>query len=150
MNLETLKNLAPDIVVIIAGNQIIKKQALELPKYGFINAHSSFLPNYKGLMPSFWVLRNKELETGVSVFFLREGIDDGPIIIQEKILIDEKMTQSNLIIHSKMLANKLIVKALDLIEDGEVTPLENMHGSYFKFPTREDVKEFHKAKKKFF
>lgn len=74
-NVDSLKSLNPDIVVIIAGNQIIKKAILDVPRYGVINAHSSLLPAYKGLMPTFWVLKNGEEKTGVTVFFLTEGID---------------------------------------------------------------------------
>lgn len=150
LNLARLKKISADIIVIIAGNQIIKKQALESTKYGVINAHSSLLPEYKGLMPTFWVLKNMEKETGVSVYYLTEGIDNGPIILQRKISIGEETTQAILVKECKVLATKLIIESLDMIENNQVTLLNNMGGSYYKFPTREDVNVFLSNGKNFF
>jgi len=148
-NIEKLKELDPDLIIIIAGNQIIKKSVLDIPRYGVINAHSSLLPKYKGLMPTFWVLKNSEKETGVTIFKLTEGIDDGPIINSRKIEIDSTTTQSELVKKCKYLANELIIEALEL-----VTPpgkyKKNEGGSYYKFPTRKDVREFYKNEKHFF
>lgn len=144
-----LKNINPDVIVIIAGNQIIKKQILDIPKYGVINAHSSLLPHYKGLMPTFWVMKNNELETGVTVYKLTEGIDDGPIIISKSISIDPKATQADLIVRCKKLANDLLIDALELIIKPEVFRSNN-GGSYYRFPTKEDVQEFYKLGKKFY
>jgi len=148
-NVQILKNLNPDVIIIIAGNQIIKKQVLDIPKYGVINAHSSLLPNYKGLMPTFWVLKNRDLETGVTLYKLTEGIDDGPIISQRKIKIDKNTSQSELIIKCKEVANDLILDSLDMIKnEDEFT--SNEGGSYYMFPTRMDVKEFYRNGNKFF
>ena len=66
------------------GNQIFKKQIIELAPKGCINLHTALLPKYRGLMPTFWVLKNNEKYTGVSVFFVDKGIDSGPIIVQRK------------------------------------------------------------------
>lgn len=148
-SVEKIRKLNSDVIVIIAGNQIIKKQVLEVPKYGVINAHSSLLPEYKGLMPTFWVLKNMEEETGVTVFKLTEGIDDGPILVQGKIKIEKSLTQSELVMKSKYLANDLIINALNII-DNENLFLKNTGGTYFKFPTRKDVDDFYKNGKQFF
>jgi len=51
---------------------------------GCLNLHSALLPKYRGLMPSFWVLKNNENKTGVSVFFVDKGIDSGPIFSAKK------------------------------------------------------------------
>jgi methionyl-tRNA formyltransferase len=148
-SIDKLKELNPDIIVIIAGNQIIKKQVLDIPKFGIINAHSSLLPFYKGLMPTFWTLRNNEKRTGVTVFKLTEGIDDGPIINSREIAISPQISQSKLISVSKLVANDLIIEALDLVNKPENFK-ENKGGSYYKFPNRNDVKIFYENKKKFF
>ena len=61
-------------------------------------------------MPSFWVLKNKEKKTGVSVFFVNEGIDSGPILVQREIYIGD-MTQSELISKSKQMEwNALLMR----------------------------------------
>jgi methionyl-tRNA formyltransferase len=148
-NVKAIKELGADIIIIIAGNQIIKKQILEIPPHGVINAHSSLLPEYKGLMPTFWVLKNNEKVTGVTVYRLTEGIDDGPIINQAKIPIESNTTQSLLVQQCKYLANTLIIESLELLVHGNSFK-ENTGGGFFKFPTRKDVKQFYKNGKKFF
>lgn len=148
VNVAKLKELNPDIIIIIAGNQIIRKQVLDVPAYGVVNAHSSLLPEYKGLMPTFWVLKNNELKTGVTVFKLTEGIDDGPIINQREVETGS-MTQSQLIQKLKYMANELLLEALDIVDKPELFK-ENSGGSYYKFPEKKDVKAFYKNGKKFF
>ena len=150
-SLKLLKLYNPDILVSIAGNQIFKKPLLELAPKGCINLHTALLPKYRGLMPSFWVLKNNEEYTGVSVFFVDEGIDSGPIIVQKKIKI-ENMTQSELISHSKKIGMDAIIEAIEKIHKNEVVLMDNddQKMTYYSFPKREDVEEFRKIGKKFF
>ena len=84
-SLEVLKEMKPDLLISIAGNEIFKKEIINLPTKGCINLHTALLPKYRGLMPAFWVLKNNEEYTGVSVFFIDEDIDSGDIIYQEKL-----------------------------------------------------------------
>ena len=81
-NLKILSDLKADLFVSIGGNQVFKRALLDIPSQGTINLHTALLPKYRGLMPSFWVLKNQEKYTGVSVFFVDEGIDSGPIVVQ--------------------------------------------------------------------
>ena len=148
-NVDLLKSLRPDVIVIIAGNQIIQKQVLEIPKYGVVNVHSSMLPLYKGLMPSFWVLKNEEKQTGVTLYKLTEGIDNGPIISQRSFDISMQMSQSDIIKKSKLLANDLIIDTLENLRNPKDFKV-NEGGTYFKSPTKNDVKEFYRKGKKFY
>ena len=66
-NISLIKSLRADLILIIAGNQIIKAEVLKSTKYGAFNVHSSLLPKYKGLMPTFLVLKNEGKETGVTL-----------------------------------------------------------------------------------
>lgn len=145
-----IRNLKPDIIIIIAGNLIIKKNILDIPTFGIINAHSSLLPKYRGLMPTFWVLRNNERETGVTVYKLTEGIDDGPIINYGKIKLDNKITHSELIIKSKKLANELLIDSLSLIKLGKFQKINTNKFKYYGVPSYEDTKHFYKIGKSFF
>ena len=151
-SLHTISLYNPDVIVSILGNQIFKKQILSLPKIGCINLHTALLPKYRGLMPSFWVMKNNEKQTGVSVFFMDEGIDNGPIIVQNKIKIENHYSQEDLIRITKKIGIKAIIKALVLIENNEVKLIKNDFSkrTYFSFPTKEDVKIFKKLNKKFF
>jgi methionyl-tRNA formyltransferase len=150
-SLKIIKSYSPDLLISIAGNQIFKKKLLELAPKGCLNLHTALLPKYRGLMPSFWVLKNNEKETGVSVFFVDEGIDSGPILVQERISIGN-MTQEELINVSKEIGMKAIIKAVRLIKSGSFDLIENPdeHMTYYTFPTKKDIKEFKSAGKKFF
>ena len=141
----------PDLLVSILGNQIFKKQIIELAPKGCINLHTALLPKYRGLMPTFWVLKNNEKYTGVSVFFVDEGIDSGPIIVQEKVEIGNR-TQEELISYTKKIGMECILKSIDLIEKDEVELIENNaeEKTYFTFPTKQDVTIFKENGKKFF
>lgn len=150
-SLSKIDSFKPDVLVSVTGNQIFRKPLLELAPYGCINLHSSLLPKYRGIMPSFWVLKNKEEKTGVSVFFVNEGIDTGPILVQKEILIGNR-TQDQLIRDSKMIGMDAIVESLTLIDAGafELQENDDNHMTYFSFPTKRDVAEFKKNGKKFY
>ena len=102
-------------------------------------------------MPSFWALKNCENYTGVTVFLMDEGIDTGKIILQEKIEILPSDTQSSIIKKTKIIGMDLLSKAVDLLENNEVSYTENsdLESSYFSFPTREDVIQFKKVRRFF-
>lgn len=150
-NLNIIKSCNPDLLISILGNQIFKRPLIDLAPKGCINLHTALLPKYRGLMPTFWVMKNNEEYTGVSVFFVDEGIDSGPIIVQQKVKIGEK-TQQQLIKETKQIGMNLILKSIDLIAKNELKLIENPDNekSYFSFPTRENVKEFKRQGKKFF
>ena len=146
-----IKLFQPDLLVSILGNQIFKSPILNLAPKGCINLHTALLPKYRGLMPTFWVMKNNEKKTGVSVFFVDEGIDSGPIIVQKEVEIGNK-TQEELINHTKKIGMEAIAKSIDLIQKNEVKLIENdpSKKTYFTFPSRQDVLEFNKNGKKFF
>ncbi len=150
-SIEKLKSFNPDLIISIAGNQIFKKPLIELAPKGCLNLHTSLLPKYRGLMPSFWVLRNNEKYTGVSVFFVDEGIDTGPLLVKKKVEIG-KRTQEELIKHTKKLGMDAIIEAIEKIKKGDYDLIPNLDedSSYYSFPTRDDVKEFRRMGKKFY
>lgn len=139
------------MLISIAGNQIFKKELIDLAPEGCLNLHTALLPKYRGLMPSFWVLKNNEEYTGVSVFFVDKGIDSGPILVQEKIKIGSR-TQEELIRETKKMGMDAIIKAIQKIQEGnyDLIPNSDDEMTYYSFPTRDDVKEFNKAGKKFY
>ena len=141
----------PDILISIAGNEIFKKPLIDLAPEGCLNLHTALLPKYRGLMPSFWVLKNREKYTGVSVFYVDEGIDSGPIITQKKFLIED-LNQEILIKKTKELGMKAIIEALQDIKNKNVKLIENNceDMTYFSFPSRKDVIDFYKNGARFF
>ena len=148
-NVDFIRNLRADLILIIAGNQIIKKRVLDSTKYGVFNVHSSLLPDYRGLMPTFWVLKNKESKTGVTLYKLTEGIDDGPIIASKEFKLTDTIKQSELIKELKILANDLVIENIEMVKDTN-NYKKSKGGSYYNFPKRSDVKEFLSLNKKFY
>lgn len=150
-NRAKIAEFKPDLLISIGGNQIFKLPLINMAIEGCINLHTALLPKYRGLMPSFWVLKNDEKYTGVSVFFVDEGIDSGPILVQKKVEIDNR-SQEQLIKHTKQLGMESIIEAVVKIKAKNyeliANPAEEM--SYFSFPTRDDVREFYKKGKRFF
>ena len=152
-SLEIIQSFKPDLLVSLAGNEIFKQPLFESAKYGVINLHSALLPKYRGLMPSFWVMRHNEEKTGVSVFFVDEGIDYGPIIVQKEVPLLDR-AQAELIWELKYRGADAIVEACNLVADlGENTPTmvnDENDMTYYSRPTKEDVKAFKSIGKKFF
>lgn len=152
-SIEIIREYKPDLLISLAGNQIFKQPLLQSAKYGVINLHSALLPKYRGLMPSFWVMRNDEKETGVSVFFVDEGIDSGPLIIQKKIFILNQ-TQAQLIWELKYLGAESIIEACGIIQThGAKTPVtqnDDNSMSYYSKPSKADIIAFQTLGKKFY
>jgi methionyl-tRNA formyltransferase len=142
---------APDLIVSLQANVIFKKALLALPSKGCINVHTAPLPRYRGLMPTFWALKNNETVTGVSVFFMDEGIDSGPILVQKSVGIDDR-SLDGLIRLTKRVGVDALVEAIDLIHGGEyeLIPNDDSDMTYFSFPTRQGVKEFLDGGNRFF
>ncbi|MBI3303119.1 MAG: formyl transferase [Deltaproteobacteria bacterium] len=142
--LDTLRALAPDVVVSINASQVFKKQLLTLPPLGCINVHGAPLPKYRGRLPSFWALFNREQETGVTVHFMNEELDDGPIIAQRRVPIVPGETQHSLIVKTKRVGAELLLESLDRLEKGtvETRPNDRAQATYYSFPTPEDGQKF--------
>src|SRR6185437_2534886 len=109
--LSTLKELAPEMGVVVAYGKLLPAAALQIPKYGFLNVHFSLLPAYRGAAPIQWTLINGEKETGVTLFWLDPGMDTGPVFSQKKIAIaEEDDTES--------LSRKLVIEGVQLLGAG--------------------------------
>ena len=146
-----LKDFEPDLLVSLFTMQIYKNDVIKIPKFGAITSHPSILPNYRGLEVFFWVLANNENETGVSVFFLTEKIDDGKVIWQRKIPIKSETTMDGLYDEITNLCAEGLIESILSIEDENLKYIPHTGtGSYFKMPTGESVRRFIKNKRKFF
>ncbi len=144
--LEELKILQPDIVVSYSAPLVFKKQLLELPKKGCVNLHCSFLPEYAGVMPSFWVLYKKEKYTGATVHYMDSKIDNGNILGQEKVMISDKETMFSLIKKTKEVGGKLMCEVLKKINEDNLVVEDNKvdKEKYCTWPTVEDFRNFKK------
>ena len=150
-SLEMISKFSPELLISILGNQIFKKPLLDLARFGCINLHTGLLPKYRGLMPTFWAMKNKEKFIGISVFFVDEGIDSGPIIIQQKIKIGNQSLEK-LIKITKLIGMDLIAQSVDLIKKNKFILIKNPDNemTYYSFPKRTDVIEFLNDGNRFF
>ena len=108
----------PDIIVTCAYGQIIPKEILDYPKFGCINVHASLLPKYRGGAPIHRAILNGEKETGITIMYMAEGMDDGDIISQEKVIIRDDETVGELHDELSNLGVKLLLDTLPSIFEG--------------------------------
>lgn len=87
-----LSDWNPDLIVVVAFGQILRQNVLDLPPYGCINVHASLLPRWRGAAPIQAALYHGDPETGVTIMKMDAGIDTGPILAQQKVVIKEKDT----------------------------------------------------------
>ena len=113
---DSLKKLNADLFVIVAF-RILPTRVFTIPPKGSFNLHGSLLPKYRGAAPIQWALINGEKETGVTTFFLKEKVDTGNIIAQEKIKISDDDNLGTL--HDKMseIGARLVLKTVNLIDN---------------------------------
>ncbi len=149
--LNRLREFDVDVIVSISCPQLFGKVLIDLPAKCCLNVHSALLPKYRGWMPTFWVLANGETETGVTIQYMGRKIDEGDIILQQKVPISENDTLDSLIRRCKIIGADLLLDALDLIEQDRVEPrtIDINKGSYFSFPTREAVTTFRNQGRRF-
>ena len=119
---EIIRNLKPDIIVVVAFGQILPKTLLDIPPQGCINVHASLLPRYRGAAPLNWCLINGETETGVTTMLMDSGLDTGPILLTRDTAIDENEQIGSL--HDRMseMGAELLGETLQRLKEGTVTP----------------------------
>ena len=118
--IEVLKDLAPDVIVVVAFGQIIPKAILELPKYGCINVHASLLPAYRGAAPIQWAVINGDEKSGVTTMRMDTGLDTGDMILKEEVTLDKKETGGSLFDKLSEVGARLLIRTLEVLEDGTV------------------------------
>lgn len=132
--LSILKQLQPDILVVVAYGRILPDEMLALPQYGAVNVHGSLLPRYRGAAPIQWAVLNGDRVTGVSTMYLAHDMDAGDIIYTSETEIGEFETSGELFDRLKDMGAELLVKTLRDIEAGTAprTPQNHAEASYVK------------------
>ncbi len=122
--LNIIKELNPELIVVVAYGKILPKSILEYPKYGCINMHASILPNLRGASPIQWSIVCGEKETGITAMQMDEGLDTGDILKQEKIAIDPNDNAGTL--HDKLsaLSAKLLTETINDLKDNKLNPVK--------------------------
>lgn len=121
---EILKEIAPDVIVVVAYGKILPKEILEIPKYGCVNGHASLLPKYRGASPIQWCIVCGETETGVTAMKMDEGMDTGDILKTVKTKIGAEETAEELFDRLSVITAELLVQTLSDLESGNITPIK--------------------------
>ncbi len=136
--IDELRELNPDLFVVVAYGKILPSELLKIPPLGCINLHASLLPKYRGAAPIQWAIINGEKTTGVTTMLMDEGMDTGDILLQEEMEITSDDTAETL---SKKLAKSgasLLIKTIIKIKDGSITPILQTGTPSYATPLKKD------------
>jgi folate-dependent phosphoribosylglycinamide formyltransferase PurN len=144
---ETLRQIEawqPDLVISIYLNQLIKPELINLPSQGTLNIHPALLPRNRGLFPYFWVLTERETETGMTIHWVDEKFDTGHVLLQEKLSVQPDDTITSLSYKSAVLGSDMLVRAIHSVAAGNppCLPQDNSEATYHSWPKPADQKRF--------
>lgn len=119
---DIIRELKPDVIVVVAFGQILPKALLEIPTHGCVNVHASLLPRYRGAAPLNWCIINGETETGVTTMLMDVGLDTGDMLLVRKTPLDQN--ENIVSLHDRMAAMgaDLLVETLDRLAAGDLVP----------------------------
>lgn len=137
---DEILDLKPDLIIVIAYAQIIPEDILNIPKYGVVNVHGSLLPKYRGASCIQAALLNGDKKTGVTIMKMDKGLDTGPILAQDEIVISEKDTFGSLYVKLSELGAKILTSSLIKYVVGEIKPVaqNNDKASYVGLLKKQD------------
>lgn len=120
--IKKLKSFEPDFFITIAFGQILSQEVLDIPKYGTVNLHASLLPKYRGANPIARAIADGEKVTGVCTMLTSIGVDEGDVVLTEKIEISDNMTTLDLAKKISDIAPEILKKSLRGICSGTIIP----------------------------
>ena len=133
---QLLREIKPDLVVL-GRSRIIRKNVINIPRIGILNAHPGLLPKYRGIDTVEWAVYNGG-DVGVTIHFIDEGVDTGGIIVQKTVNIEVSDTIASLTHKANTIAAELMTETVLRIMEGEdirITPQSIEDGrQYFKMP----------------
>ena len=142
-----LKDINPDIIVVVAYGKILPKQILEIPKYGCINVHGSLLPEYRGAAPIQWAIIDGKKVTGITTMFMDEGMDTGDMLLKKEVEILDSDNCDTMFDKMSIVGADLLIDTLDKVIDGSIKRIKQpKQGSIAPQITREMTKlDFNKT-----
>ena len=119
-----LRELAPDLIAVVAYGRILPKEILEIPPYGCINVHGSLLPKYRGAGPIQWSVINGETETGITTMYMGGGLDTGDMLLVQRTPIDPEETAGELFDRLAPMGADCLKKTVRALEEKRITPVK--------------------------
>lgn len=144
--LAVLRELAPELLVVVAYGRILPKEILDLPQYGCINVHGSLLPKYRGAAPIQWSVLNGDAIAGVTTMYLAEGMDTGDMIYRQETPIGAEETSEELYARLAPMGAALLIETVAAIAAGNAPriPQDDAQASHAPMLTREMAElDFH-------
>lgn len=131
-SVDAISRYHPDLAVVVAYGQILKRDLLHLPVFGCYNIHASLLPAYRGAAPIHRAIIEGESKTGITIMQMDQGMDTGDILLKEELAIDASETAGGLHDRLALLGAQAILKAIDRTESGIIvkTPQSDKRASY--------------------
>ncbi|MEI6400239.1 MAG: methionyl-tRNA formyltransferase [bacterium] len=120
---EQIKNLAPDLSIVVAYGKILPQTLIDIPAFGTINIHYSLLPKYRGATPVESAILHGDTETGVCIQKMVYELDAGDIIAEEKVAIDPNEKTHELRARLNIVAGEMLTKILPDIFENKITPI---------------------------
>ncbi len=135
-----LANLQPDLIVVAAYGQILRKNVLELPRFGCINVHASLLPRWRGASPIQAAILHGDNVTGVTIMKMDAGIDTGPVLAKKEVDIDKDETSKTLSEKLAEVGGQLLIQTLPDYLNGNLTPVpqDEVGANYVSMINKED------------
>ena len=146
--LDALRDCAPDLVISVRYRRILRAEAIAVPRYGVLNLHSGLLPEYKGMMATFWAMLNGESVIGSTLHYIVDaGIDTGPVVGRAPLPADRQRTYLANVLSLYPAGCAMVVDAVKRIEaGGSPGRVEQPHaGRYYSSPEAADVARFEQA-----
>lgn len=119
-----IKEINPDVIVVVAYGKLLPESILNIPKYGAVNGHASLLPKYRGASPIQWAIVCGEKETGVTTMLMDKGLDTGDILLTAKTNIGENETAEELFDRLCVLTADLMLETISKLPKGEIAPIK--------------------------
>ena len=137
-----IREIGADLIIVAAYGKILPKEILKIPRYGSVNVHASLLPKYRGASPVQGAILGGEKETGVTLILMNEKMDEGDVLMQEKIQVGESETAENLLRKLGRLGAKMLVGFVPDWISGKIKPQpqDETKAIYCKPIRREDGK----------
>ncbi|ACM19314.1 methionyl-tRNA formyltransferase [Geotalea daltonii FRC-32] len=117
---ESIRELAPDLIVVVAFGQILPKSLLDIPPYGCINVHASLLPRWRGAAPLNWCIIDGDTETGVTTMMMDVGLDTGDMLLKKTTSIDPDENTQSLHDRLSIIGADALAETLDLLNAGKL------------------------------
>ena len=119
--INSIKELKPELLVVVAYGKILPQELLDIPTYGAINVHGSLLPKYRGAAPIQWAVLNGDKETGITTMFMDAGMDTGDMILKQRVPIRDDETTGELWDEMADVGAKLLVETIEKIGEAALS-----------------------------